>query len=447
MSQLPEISRPSGPSTPSESESVTHPKEARRVAMACAVGTTIEFYDFGLYGLLSGTVFGPLFFPSGNAIASQLGALATFAVGFVARPVGGVVAGHFGDRFGRKRTLVVTFVVMGTATTLMGVLPTTDRIGVLAPIALVLLRLIQGMAAGAEWGGALLMAVEHAPSHKRGLYGSAPVLGTLMGAVLGQSVVLACFEISPSGFTSWGWRAAFGASLVLVVVGVVIRTRLAESPLFEAAVRRDPPRVPLAALLRDHTSAVGRGIALFSAPAVLAYMMTTYALSYGTTELHYDLDTLLIAFLSITPVSLAGLYAASVLGDRWGRRRIVIVAGCLQIVVALSFFPLFEDGSVALVVLALGLASVANFTLAGPAATVLAEQFPAQVRYTGVGLSYGIAYVIGGLGPVAATSLYAATGTTTWTGAAMAVLAALAIAAMLLTPRTAPATTALQETP
>lgn len=425
---------PATGTTPPAATTTHDRREARRVAVASSIGTTIEFYDFGLYGLLAGPVFAPLFFPSSDPVASQLGALATFAVGFAARPVGGVLAGHFGDRFGRKRILVTTFVVMGVATMLIGALPTYSTIGVLAPVMLVFLRLVQGAAAGAEWGGALLMSVEHAPAHRRGRYGSVPMLGALLGAVTGQAMVLLCLTLTADAFVAWGWRLAFGASIVLIFVGMFVRMRLGESPMFEAAVRRRPPRVPLADLLRGHASAAVRCTVLFSSTAVFSYMMTTYMLSYGTTVLHYELNTLLLSFLAITPLSLVALYGSAALGDRWGRRHTVIAAGCVQIVAALLFFPLFEAGSVALIVLALAVASTANFVLGGPAATVLAEQFPTSVRYTGVALSYNLAYVIGGLAPLAATSLYAATGTTLWTGVGMALLAVLAVTAMIFTP-------------
>jgi MFS family permease len=438
MSQLPAVPPPDTPAPPSiapaTAASVDDPRQARRVVLASSIGTTIEFYDFGLYGFLAGTVFGPLFFPSDNPVAGQLGALATFAAGFLARPVGGMIAGHFGDRVGRKRTLIATFLVMGVATTLIGLLPTYQQIGVLAPVLLVLLRLLQGLAAGAEWGGALLMAVEHAPARKRGLYGAAPMLGVLLGAVIAQIVVLTCLALSADGFLAWGWRIAFGVSFVLIFIGVLARRKLAESPLYEAALANEPPRVPLATLVRGHTPAVLRCVTLFSATAVLSYMMTTYMLSYGTTVLGYGLGTLLTAFLAITPVSLVALLGASILGDRWGRRRTVIAVGCVQVVAVLAFFPLFESRSTALIVLALAVASAANFLMAGPASTVLAEQFPTEVRYTGVSVSYGLAYVIGGLAPLAATSLFAVTGTTWWTALGMAALAVLAIGAMALTP-------------
>ncbi|GAB3455681.1 MFS transporter [Streptomonospora sediminis] len=416
-------------------------REARKIAFASFVGTSIEWYDFFLYAAAAALVFGPQFFPSDNALASQLAALSTFAVGFVVRPLGGIIAGHLGDRgFGRKRMLVLSLMLMGGATVLVGLLPTYAQIGVAAPILLVILRLAQGLGVGAEWGGAALMAVEHAPASKRGLYGSAPQLGVPVGAITANLVMLGASAMTAEAFGDWGWRLGFLASIVLLGVGYVIRRRVNESPLFEEQQRKpDAPRsVPLLDIVRRHPLAVLRAVFLTAAGTNLGYIVLTYTLSYGTSELSYTRDALLSVVIAASVIQVGAIAGSAALTDRLGRRRVFLGGSIAQIVIALLFFPMFDRESIVWAVLACGLAVTAVSFQYGPLPALLSELFPTSVRYSGISLGYQIGNVIGGgLAPIVATALYAGAGGSAAVGLYIAGMALLATLAAVWTPETA----------
>ncbi|GAA3751299.1 MFS transporter [Salinactinospora qingdaonensis] len=414
-------------------------REARKIALASFIGTSIEWYDFFLYGAAAALVFGPQFFPSDNALASQLAALSTFAVGFVARPLGGIVAGHLGDRIGRKRMLVVSLLVMGVATVAVGLLPTYAQIGVAAPILLVILRLAQGLGVGAEWGGAALMAVEHAPENRRGLYGAAPQLGVPAGAIAANLVMLAASTATTEAFTAWGWRLGFLASIVLIGVGYVIRRRINESPLFEEQRGEQEPvrTAPLVEIVRRHPLGVLRAMFATAASTALGYIVLTYTLSYGTTELSYSRNTLLVVVTLASVVQLGAIPAWSALTDRLGRRRVFIGGGIAQIVLALLFFPMFDRATFAWALLACGLAVIALSAQYGPLPALLSELFPTRVRYSGVSAGYQLGNVIGGgLAPIVATALFAAVGGSFAVGLYLAGMSLLATLVVAFTPET-----------
>lgn len=392
------------PTSPSDA------KEARRVMQASVVGTAIEFYDFTLYGFAAVLVFGPQFFPGGDPVAGQLGALATFAVGFIMRPLGAIIGGHIGDRLGRKRVLIGTFLIMGLVTVAMAFIPTYAAIGVVAPAVLVLLRMVQGLAAGAEWGGAAVMAVEHAPTGKRGLYGIAPALGTTGGIFLAVTVMLTVSYLGPQSFVEFGWRIAFGLSAILVVFGFIARRRLTESPLFTKALENEPPRVPLARLIRRHPGALLRGVLYILAIATFGYTVSPYAVGWAVGTLGYSQNTMLLATAIGAVAGLALMYLMGRFLDGRSRARAVLIAMGLLVPVAIVFFPLLSLGEPAGAIVGLVVGFGASAACQATAGSVLTEMFPTDVALTGVSTSYALAYCLAGFLPLVAASIVAATG-------------------------------------
>ena len=410
-------------------------REARRVVFASFIGTAIEWYDFFLYGVTAALVFGPQFFPSSNELASQLAALSTFTVGFVIRPLAGAVAGHLGDRIGRKRMLVASLLLMGCATVGIGLLPGYAHIGILAPVLLVVLRLAQGAGVGAEWGGAALMAVEHAPPHRRGLYGSAPQVGVPAGAITANLVLLLASQLTGDAFASWGWRIPFLASAVLVVVGLVVRGRINESPLFErAATTRRPTRAPVLEVVRRHPLALLRGALVTVAAPAFGYIVLTYVLSYGTAQVGYTRNTLLAIVIAASFWQVVALLGFSGLTDRLGRKRVMLAGAAAQIAAALIFFPLFDTGRPLLALLACCVAITTISAQYGPLGALLAELFPTRVRYSGASVGYQLGNILGGgLAPLVATALFAASGASWTVGLYLAGASAVTLVAIALT--------------
>jgi MFS family permease len=412
--------------------------EARKVAVSSVVGTTIEFYDFALYGLAAVLVFGPQFFPVGDPVAAELGALATFAAGFVVRPLGAVIAGHFGDRIGRKSVLIWSFMLMGAATLLIAFLPTYAQIGFLAPVLLVCLRLLQGLAAGAEWGGAALMAVEHAPDNKKGLYGAAPAFGIALGTVLAYLVMVVVNAVAKEAFVEGGWRIAFGVSIVLIFVGIIVRRTIAESPLFKEAMEKEdtqPPSVPIVAVFRKHPRKVLLGITWVASTASFGYIVQPYAVGFAAAEHGYTQTLLLWAVIVGSIMKLITVFIAGRWLDRFPQRSVLIAIALMQVVSVAAFFPLLATGNALLAVLAftvgLGTVGLVNATIG----SFLAGLFPTEVAYTGLALTYNLSYTIGGVAPLVAASIVAATGGIMWMGAALMALAVLALITALRRPR------------
>ncbi|MCD2186696.1 MFS transporter [Actinomycetospora soli] len=415
------------------------PTTPRRVALASAVGTTIEWYDFYLYATATALVFNTLFFPSVSPTAGTLAAFATYAAGFGARPIGAIVAGHLGDRVGRKSVLVGSLIAMGVATTLIGVLPGYASIGALAPTLLVVLRLVQGFAVGAEWGGAAVLSAEHAPPHRRGWYGSFTQIGSPAGMLLATgSLFLVRATTSEEAFLSWGWRIPFLASAVLVVVGLVIRLRLEDAPEFTTLrSERQVAKLPIVEVLRTAPRAVLLTTGLRLSQIGLYVLITTYGLTYITQTLGRGSTAGLTAVVVVSAIGLVTTPLWAVLSDRIGRRRPYLLGAIGGTAGLALFFLAVDTGSTVLIVLAAVLAiNVVHDSMYGPQAAWFAEMFDVRVRYSGASLGYQIGSVLsGGFAPlVAASLLIAGDGRPWWIVLAYAGLAVLTTAAALLAP-------------
>jgi MFS family permease len=390
------------------------PRDARRVAIAGAIGTTIEWYDFFIYGTAAAVVFAPQFFPQISELAGTLAAFATFAVGFIARPLGGVAMGHFGDRLGRKSMLVWSLMLMGLSTVGIGLLPNYATLGVWAPALLVALRFVQGFALGGEWGGAVLMSVEHAPSTRRGLFGSFVALGLPAGIILSNLVFLiASSAVSPVEFAAWAWRVPFVASALLVIVGLWVRIGLDESPVFAEVLRaRAARRMPIVDVLRHDTTTILRAAGSYIGISASGYIVIVYFVTYATRQLSVSLTTTLALLLTAAVLLAVSIVAFAHWSDRFGRRRIM-QWGCGALTVwSVVFFPLADTASVPLVALAIGGMLVIQGAYIGPQPAVFSELFPTATRYSGVSLSLTVGTILGGaLAPAIATALFNATGT------------------------------------
>ena len=378
-----------------------------QVLFASLIGTAIEFFDFYIYATAAVLVFPRLFFPASDPTAATLASLATFAIAFFARPIGSALFGHFGDRIGRKTTLVAALLTMGLSTVIIGLLPTYATIGVAAPMLLALCRFGQGLGLGGEWGGAVLLAIENAPPGRRAWYGMFPQLGAPVGFVCSAGIFLLLSAwLTDDQFFRFGWRVPFLASAALVLVGLYVRLRIHETPVFrEAMNKRQPVKLPMAAVLRDHAGALVRGILMSLATFVLFYMMTVFTLTWGTTALGYTRQQfLLIQLFGIVFFALT-IPLSAVLADRHGRRRTLLWTTVMIGVFGFFLAPWLQAGTWgAMLTLATGL-SLMGFTY-GPLGTALSELFPTRVRYTGSSLTFNIAGIFGAsLAPYAATWL------------------------------------------
>ena len=379
---------------------------ARQVLFASLVGTTIEFFDFYIYATAAVLVFPRLFFPASDPASATLASLATFGIAFLARPIGSALFGHFGDRVGRKATLVAALLTMGISTVVIGLLPTYASIGVLAPLLLSLCRFGQGLGLGGEWGGAVLLAIENAPPGKRAWYGMFPQLGAPLGFLFsGAGFLLLSRWLSDEQFFRFGWRIPFLASAALVLVGLYVRLTITETPVFlEAAGRRERVQVPMLTVFRQHLGTLVSGTLVSLATFVLFYLMTVFSLSWGTNVLGHDRQDFLI--MQLVGILCFGLTipVSARLAER-GRRRTLIAVTIAISLFGLLLAPLFEAGAAgALAMLALGL-GLMGLTY-GPLGTVLSELFPTEVRYTGSSLTFNLAGIFGAsLAPYIATWL------------------------------------------
>ncbi|MDQ3912274.1 MAG: MHS family MFS transporter [Actinomycetota bacterium] len=386
----------------------------RPVIVSSFIGTTIEWYDFFLYGTAAALVFGKLFFPTFDPLAGTLASFATYAVGFAARPLGGIVFGHYGDKIGRKAMLVLALLIMGVATFLIGLLPSYGSVGVLAPILLVALRFIQGIGVGGEWGGAVLMAVEHSPEGRRGFYGSWPQMGVPAGLLLANLVFLVSSQYIPGDqFFAWGWRVPFLVSIVLVAVGLFIRLRLLETPAF-AQVRESGTEasMPIIDVLRTYPKNVLLAMGMRLAENGTFYVLTVFVLSYVATGLGLSRDTGLYGVLIAATIGLLTTPFFGMLSDRLGRRRVYLFGALFSLVFAFPFFWLLNTGSTPLIWLAIILGvNLGHDAMYGPQAAFFSELFGTRVRYSGASLGYQLASVLaGGLSPLIATALLAGYG-------------------------------------
>ena len=380
----------------------------RLVALASLIGTTIEWYDFFLYGTAAALVFNRLFFPNSDPLMGTLYAFGTYAVGFFARPFGGIVIGHYGDKVGRKSMLVLTLVIMGVATFLIGVLPTYEQIGPWAAVALVLLRVAQGFGVGGEWGGAVLMAVEHAPPGKRGFYGSWPQIGVPAGLVLSTFVFSIFARLPEDQFLAWGWRVPFLVSALLVGVGLLIRVRIVETPSF-AKVKESATEVrqPIIEVLRTYPKEVLLAMGARFAENGAFYIYSVFVLVYATQQVKMPQETVLNAMLFAAACELVAIPAYGALSDRVGRRPVYLFGAVMTAVLAYPLFLLLDTGSTPMVVLAMFLVFIfSHAPMYGPQAAFLSEMFGTRVRYSGASLGAQLSSVLaGGLSPFIATAL------------------------------------------
>ena len=408
--------------------------QRRRVAAASFVGTTIEWYDYFIYGSAAALVFAPQFFPTADPLTGTLAAFATFAVGFVARPIGGIVMGHFGDTVGRKSMLVISMMMMGVATVCIGLLPNYASIGIAAPILLVVLRFVQGLGVGGEWGGAVLMSVEYAPEKKRALYGAFPQMGLPAGIVAANLVfLLVSAAITPEAFAAWGWRIPFLISAALIVAGLILRLKIDESPAFVAAQKtRTTTTSPLVEIIRTHRRSLALACASSIAAPALGYLVLVYMLSYGVQVLEIPRNTMLWLIIGGSIVWISTIAGAAILADRIGRKPVFLAGAALVTVWAWPFFLLVDTARPELILLAFAVGTAGIAGMAGPQATLVAALFPTAVRYSGASLAYQVGSIFGGaLAPMIATALYAAYGSSTPIAAYMAGLGSISFVALL----------------
>ena len=414
---------------------IASPADRRRVVFATVVGTTVEWYDFFIYATAVGLVFGQLFFEPLGANSVLVG-FATVGISFLFRPLGAFLAGHFGDKYGRKVVLMWTLILMGAATALIGLLPTYEAIGIAAPILLVLLRILQGLSAGGEWGGAVLMAVEHAPKKRRGAFGASPQIGVPLGLLLASGVMAVMAMIAPGdAFVQWGWRVPFLLSVVLIFIGWYVRRRVEESPVFaELAERREKAQMPIVQLLKKHLLLVVIAALVFAGNNAVGYMTTGgYIQNYSTNPdgpLGLERGPVLWAVAGSAVTWLLSTLAAGFLSDRLGRRTTYIFGWILQLVGVFTLFPLVNTGEIGLMFLGLAILTVGLGFTYGPQAALYSELFPASIRFSGVSISYALGAILGGaFAPLIATWLVQETGTTlsvTWYLAGMTLIGLVA---------------------
>lgn len=404
----------------------------RRIAFAGVAATTAEWLDFYVYTTAAALVLGPLFFPDESAAVGTILAFGTLAVGFLARPVGGIIAGHLGDRWGRRPTLVLAMVVMGSATTLIGLLPTHAMVGVLAPLLLVLLRLIQGLGVGAQWAGGALLLTEHAPVRLRGFYGSLGQLGACLGSALANGIFLILtLAMSHSAFQSWGWRVPFLAGFVIVVLGMYMQRRVEETPVFrhlqaEQARTTSPTKAPLVEVLRTHRKAVIQAAGAFLVANAAFYVLSTGMVDYGSRVVKLNSSTVLALVIGAGMIQVVALPLWGRLSDSIGRKKLFLAGTAAMAIWAWPLFLLADTGKPGLFFLGLVIAYVIHSSMYGPLAAMFVEMFPAEVRFSGASLGYQIASVVaGGFAPTVMATLVAVTGKSWSVSAYLTVLAAL----------------------
>ncbi|WP_326583589.1 MHS family MFS transporter [Streptomyces sp. NBC_00481] len=409
-----------------------------RLACASLAGTAIEFYDFFVYGTAAALVLGPLFFPTFSPLAGTLAAFATFGVGFVARPLGSVLFGHIGDRHGRRPVLVASLLLTGGATVAVGCVPTFDSIGVTAPFLLLVLRFLQGLGLGGEWGGAVLLTAEHAPADRRGLWSSFPQVGPAVGFLLANGVMLALSaSLTEAQFAAWGWRVPFWAAGVLAVAGLWLRSSLAESPQFLEI--DEPARVPLAEVVRGHWRLVLLTAGALSIGYAVFYSVTTWSLSYGTERLGVSRTVMLTCIMGAVVVKGALTPLAAVLGDRYGRRPMCLIGCAVTVLWMFPMVALLSTGEPLLIFFGFLVAMLAFVTMFAVIAAYLPELYEPRVRCTGAAVGYNLGGVVGGaLTPIVATAV-AQGGRVPWAvGAYLTGIALLSLGCFALLPETRP---------
>jgi MFS family permease len=413
--------------------------EERRVLAGTLVGTTIEWYDFFIYAQAAAFIFAPLFFePVGSDSLAQIFSWASIGISFLFRPLGAILAGHLGDRYGRKVILVVTLVGMGAATALIGVLPTYGTIGVAAPVLLILLRILQGFSAGGEWGGAALMSVEHAPRDRRGLFGSYPQIGVPLGLILATSFMyILTRSLSEDDFQSWGWRIPFLSSLVLIVVGYLIRRSVDESPVYlDMQARQKDASAPLGRLFRDHWKNVLLAALIFAGNNATGYMIIAFFSSYGAKNLGMEKSQTLIAAI-IGGVSWLVLTVYSGwISDRIGRRTTFAIGYVLLIAWVVPMWWFIDHGTTAMMTVAIVVLTVGLAPSYAPQSALYAEMFPADVRYSGTSIGYALGSILGGaFASTFAQMILDGTGESWTIGLYLGAMCLISLVAVLLVPK------------
>ena len=420
-------------------EHVTAETPIRRVAMATLIGTTLEWYDYFIYGSLAALAFNQLFFPTLDPLIGTLAAFVSFAAGFVVRPLGGLVAGHYGDKIGRKTMLVLTLLTMGIATFAIGLLPTYATVGVWAPILLLAMRLIQGFGLGGEWGGAVLTAVEHAPERRRGFYGSWPQIGVPLGLVLSTAVIFVFSGLSEEAFLSWGWRVPFLLSIVLLAVGMYVRLRIEETPVFqEVKESGTEARAPFVDAIRSHPKNTLLATGARFSESVTFNVYNAFLLTYTTQQLQLDTNTVLVGLLAAGVLGVFVVPGTGALSDRIGRRPVYMGAAAFAGLFAFPSFWLVDTGIAPLIwlvtVLMWGVAACAMY---GPQASFFSELFDPRSRYSGISAVYQIGVLpSGAIAPAVATALLAWSGSSWPVAAYVAVIALVSVVSLYFAPET-----------
>ncbi len=372
-------------------------KQVKKVAVASVVGTSIEWYDFFLYGTMSALVFPKLFFPQADPFINILQSFTVFFLGFLARPIGAMIFGHFGDRIGRKATLVTTLMFMGISTVLIGLLPTYESIGMAAPILLILLRMCQGIGVGGEWGGSVVLSTEWSSKKRRGLMGSMTQLGVPIGLLTSTLIITLCIQLTGSGFDSWGWRIPFILSAVLIGVGLYIRLGIMDSPQFTRLKQEN--RIvdrPVLEALKKHPKEIVLTACARLVEQVPFYIFTTFVITYGTEELKLDKQIFTNGVMVAACIELFVIPYFAHLSDRVNRKKIYILGSLLTIVFAFPFFMMIDTGNPVFIILAIALSIIGPAMAYGPQAALIVESFPIHLRYTGSSLGFHFASVIGG---------------------------------------------------
>ncbi len=387
---------------------ITPVNSVRRVLMASLIGTTIEFFDFYIYATAAVLVFPKLFFPSADPTSATLESFATFALAFIARPFGAALFGHFGDRYGRKATLVAALMTMGPSTVAIGLLPTYHSIGVAAPLLLALFRLGQGLGLGGEWGGAVLLATENATPGKKAWYGMFPQLGAPVGLIFSSSIFLLLTKnLTEQQFFTYGWRIPFLLSAGLVWVGLYVRLKITETPAFLSVIEKEEKvKLPIITVFAKHTKAIILGTIVTITTFLLFYLMTAFTLFWGTTALHYQKSSFIVAQIISTVFFGLGIPLSAVMADKYGRYKMLLFATACIFLFGLVFSPLFSTGSLVITGIFLIIGMFLMGLTYGPIGTALAEIFPASVRYTGASLAFNLAGILGAsFTPYIATTL------------------------------------------